>query len=158
MLNLDPWNILFTVINLLVFFLIIKFFLLKPIKKVMDERQRMIEDDFNNAAETKKAANKLKEEYEGNVKAAQDKAAEIAKEAKKTAELQKQNIIESANNQAKQIVEKAQKNAKLEYDKTINKLESEIAGLALVAATKVVKEQSDNTDTSSYDKFLGEEE
>ena len=36
MLNLDPWNILFTVINLLVFFCIIKFFLLKPIKKVTE--------------------------------------------------------------------------------------------------------------------------
>ena len=54
MLNLDPWNILFTVINLLVFFCIIKFFLLKPIKKVMDQREKMIQDDLNNAAETKK--------------------------------------------------------------------------------------------------------
>ena len=153
MLNLDPWNILFTVINLLVFFCIIKFFLLKPIKKVMDQREKMIQDDLNNAADTKKAANKLKAEYEGNVQAAQDKAAEITKEAKKTAELQKNNIIASANDQAKEIVDKAQKNAQLEYDKTMSKLESEIA-----AATKVVKEQSSNSDTSSYDEFLGEED
>lgn len=158
MLNLDPWNILFTVINLLVFFCIIKFFLLKPIKKVMDKREKMIQDDLNNAADTKKAANKLKAEYEGNVQAAQDKAAEITKEAKKTAELQKNNIIASANDQAKEIVDKAQKNAQLEYDKTMSKLESEIAGLALVAATKVVKGQSNNSDTSSYDEFLGEED
>ena len=96
MLNLDPWNILFTVINLLVFFCIIKFFLLKPIKKVMDQREKMIQDDLNNA--------------------------------------------------------------QLEYDKTMSKLESEIAGLALVAATKVVKGQSSNSDTSSYDEFLGEED
>lgn len=40
----------------------------------------------------------------------------------------------------------------------MSKLESEIAGLALVAATKVVKEQSSNSDTSSYDEFLGEED
>ncbi len=158
MLNLDPWNILFTVINLLIFFLIIKFFLLKPIKNIIDKREQMVQDDFNNAAETKKAAQKLKEEYEGNIKTARDKAAQITGEAKATAKKQKENIIASANQQAKAIVDKAQKDAQNEYDKTISKLESEIAGLALTAAEKVVKDQAFGIDTSAYDKFLNEEE
>ena len=152
MLNLDPWNILFTVINLLIFFLIIKFFLLKPVKKVMDEREKMIKDDFDSAAKTKEEAEQLKAEYEEDLKSAKDKAVEITTEAKKTAELQKNSIIDSANEQAKKIVDKAQKDASLEYDKTMAQLESEIASLALVAAEKVVKTGS------SYDDFLGEED
>ena len=152
MLNLDPWNILFTVINLLIFFLIIKFFLLKPIKNVMDEREQMIKDDFDSAKKTKEEAEQLKSEYENDLKTAKDKATQITAEAKKTAELQKNNIIDSANNQAKQIVDKAQKDASLEYDRTMAKLESEIASLALVAAEKVVKTGS------SYDNFLDEED
>ena len=152
MLNLDPWNILFTVINLLIFFLIIKFFLLKPIKKVMDEREQMIKDDFDSAHKTKKEAEELKAEYENDLKTAKDKATQITAEAKKTAELQKNSIIDSANKQAKQIVDKAQKDASLEYDRTMAVLESEIANLALVAAEKVVKTGS------SYDNFLDEED
>lgn len=152
MLNLDPWNILFTVINLLIFFLIIKFFLLKPIKKVMDEREQMIKDDFDSAQKTKKEAEELKSEYENDLKTAKDKASQITAEAKKTAELQKNKIIDSANKQAKQIVDKAQKDASLEYDRTMAVLESEIASLALVAAEKVVKTGS------SYDNFLDEED
>ncbi|MGN0459538.1 MAG: F0F1 ATP synthase subunit B [Ruminococcus sp.] len=157
MLNLDPWNILFTVINLLIFFLIIKFFLLKPIKKVMDEREKMIKDDFDSAAKTKEEAELLKAEYEEDLKSAKDKAAEITAEAKKTAELQKNNIIDSANEQAKQIVDKAQKDASLEYDKTMATLESEIASLALVAAEKVVRTNASGGE-SAYDDFLGEED
>lgn len=152
MLNLDPWNILFTVINLLIFFLIIKFFLLKPIKKVMDEREQMIKDDFDSAQKTKKEAEELKSEYENDLKTAKDKAVQITAEAKKTAELQKNKIIDSATKQAKQIVDKAQKDASLEYDRTMAVLESEIASLALVAAEKVVKTGS------SYDNFLDEED
>lgn len=152
MLNLDPWNILFTVINLLIFFLIIKFFLLKPIKKVMDEREQMIKDDFDSAHKTKKEAEELKAEYENDLKTAKDKATQITAEAKKTAELQKNRIIDNANKQAKQIVDKAQKDASLEYDRTMAVLESEIASLALVAAEKVVKTGS------SYDNFLDEED
>ena len=157
MLNLDPWNILFTVINLLIFFLIIKFFLLKPVKKVMDEREKMIKDDFDSAAKTKEEAEQLKAEYEEDLKSAKDKAVEITTEAKKTAELQKNSIIDSANEQAKKIVDKAQNDASLEYDKTMAQLESEIANLALVAAEKVVRTNASGG-KSAYDDFLGEED
>ncbi|MCH5201944.1 MAG: F0F1 ATP synthase subunit B [Oscillospiraceae bacterium] len=158
MLNLDPWNILFTVINLLIFFLIIKFFLLKPVRNIIDKREKLIEQEFTEAADTKKAAEDLKAEYEGNIQSAQKKAAEITADAKKTANAQRENILNQANNQARSIVEKAQKDAKLEYDKTISKLESEIAGLALAAAAKVVKENVSENDTTGYDKFLNQED
>ena len=157
MLNLDPWNILFTVINLLIFFLIIKFFLLKPVKKVMDEREKMIKDDFDSAAKTKEEAEQLKAEYEEDLKSAKDKAVEITTEAKKTAELQKNSIIDSANQQAKKIADKAQKDASHEYDNTLAQLESEIANLALVAAEKVVRTNAYGG-KSAYDDFLGEED
>ena len=158
MLSIDFWNILFTVINLLIFFLIIKFFLLKPIKKVMDKRQQMIQDDFDSASKAKNEAEELKAEYEGNIQSAKDKAAEITETAKRNAESHRATVIENANAEAKAIVEKAQKNAQAEYDKTISRLESEIADLALVAATKVVKDSTSDKDVSDFDKFLQEEQ
>ncbi len=158
MLSIDFWNILFTVINLLIFFLIIKFFLLKPIKNIMDKRQQMIQDDFDSAAKTKKEAEQLKDEYEGNIQSAKEEAAKITDTAKKNAAKQRENLLETANEEARNIVEKAQKNAQAEYDKTISKLESEIAGLALVAATKVVKNSTSEEDVSDFDKFLNGED
>ena len=97
MLSIDFWNILFTVINLLIFFLIIKFFLLKPIKKVMDKRQQMIQDDFDSASKAKNEAEELKAEYEGNIQSAKDKAAEITETAKRNAESHRATVIENAN-------------------------------------------------------------
>ena len=158
MLSIDFWNILFTVINLLIFFLIIKFFLLKPIKNIMDKRQQMIQDDFDSAAKTKKEAEQLKDEYEGNIQSAKEEAAKITDTAKKNAATQRETLLETANEEARNIVEKAQKNAQAEYDKTISKLESEIAGLALVAATKVVKNSTSEEDVSDFDKFLNGED
>lgn len=158
MLSIDFWNILYTVINLLVFFLIIKFFLLKPVKKVMDQREQMIKDDLDNAARTKKEAEEIKAEYEGNIKSARDEATQITEDAKKSAAAQKEKILTSANKEASTIIDKAQKNAQLEYEKKMSQLESEIADLALVAAEKVVKESAVSDDTSAFDKFLSEED
>ena len=42
MLSIDPWNILWTVVNLLVLYLVFKKFLFKPVMKVINAREDMI--------------------------------------------------------------------------------------------------------------------
>lgn len=39
MLNINFWNIAFTVINLLVLYLFLKHFLMKPLMEIMEKRQ-----------------------------------------------------------------------------------------------------------------------
>ncbi|MBQ8078050.1 MAG: ATP synthase F0 subunit B, partial [Eubacterium sp.] len=46
MLKFD-WNILFTFVNLIVFYLLMKKFLFGRIKKVMDERKALIQKQFD---------------------------------------------------------------------------------------------------------------
>ena len=45
MLRLD-WNLLFTVINLLLLFVLMKMFLFKPVQKILDERQAEADRQF----------------------------------------------------------------------------------------------------------------
>ena len=42
MLNINIWNIAFTVINLLVLYIFMKHFLIGPVRKILDERKQMI--------------------------------------------------------------------------------------------------------------------
>ena len=57
-------NLLWTVINLIVFFILMKVFLFKPIKKTLDKRKALIDQQFSDAqadadkikAEAKKAS------------------------------------------------------------------------------------------------------
>ena len=46
MLNLNIWNVAFTVINLLVLYLFMKHFLIGPVRSILDERKQMIEHDL----------------------------------------------------------------------------------------------------------------
>ena len=46
MLNLNIWNVAFTVINLLVLYLFMKRFLIGPVRRILDERKQMIEHDL----------------------------------------------------------------------------------------------------------------
>ena len=53
-------NLVFTIINLLILYLLMKKFLFGPIMRVMDERKAMIEQQFQTAKETEDKANELR--------------------------------------------------------------------------------------------------
>ena len=50
MLNLD-WNIVWTIVNLLILFLLLKRFLFKPITQMMESRAAEIENNLKDAEE-----------------------------------------------------------------------------------------------------------
>ena len=54
-------NLLFTIINLLVLYFLMKRFLIGPIMRVMDQRQTMIEEGLENARNSQKEAEELSE-------------------------------------------------------------------------------------------------
>ena len=74
-ISVNIWNILISLANLVILFLILKHFLFKPVKKVMDERAKSIQDGYDNAE-------KAQEEAEENKKAWQKKLDDADKSAK----------------------------------------------------------------------------
>ena len=66
MLKFD-WNIAFTFVNLIVFYLLMRKFLFGRIKKVMDERKALIQKQFDDAAATEKAADEKLADYESRI-------------------------------------------------------------------------------------------
>lgn len=84
MLRVDI-NLVFTIINLLVLYLLMKKFLFGPVVAVMEKRKAMIEEQFANAAAAEKNANELKSQYEDTLKTANADADNIIQEAKTTA-------------------------------------------------------------------------
>ena len=49
MLNLDPWTVLWTGINLVVLYLLMRHFLFKPVTAMMEQRTKAIEDGLSQA-------------------------------------------------------------------------------------------------------------
>ena len=57
-------NLVWTIINLVVLYLLLKHFLIGPVMNIMDKRKQMIDDGFKNAEAAQADANRLKQEYE----------------------------------------------------------------------------------------------
>lgn len=150
-------NILWTLINLIIFFVLMKLFLFKPIKKTLDKRKELIEGQFKAAEDKEKKAGELQAEYQSQLSGVEDEKKAIIAEARNNAKGEYDKIVARANDDAVKIKQDAKKVSELESEKARLAVKQEIAELAMQAATKVVeKEVSPETNKMLYDQFLNE--
>ena len=140
MLNLG-WSLVWTIINLIIFYLLMKRFLVGPVLGIMEKRKNLIAQELENA---KAAQEKAKEE-----------SAQIIEAARADAKSESERMVKEANLEAAKIIENARVTAEQEKEHALQGAKSEIAGLALEAARKLLSEGSTEKGNSMlYDEFL----
>lgn len=156
MLKFD-WNMLWTLINLIVFFLLMKFFLFNPIKKVLNKRKELIDKQFKDAEEAQRQAEDIKTQYQNQLDGVEEEKKQILATARTTAKNEYNKIIDKAHGDADKIKSDAKKASDFENEKTRRAVKEEIAALAMETAEKVVgKSASAQLDSKLYDEFLEE--
>ncbi len=156
MLSIDL-NVVYNIINIIILFLLLKKFLFKPVTEIMEKRQQLIEASLKDAEDSKTQANDLKLQYENALKEAKEEAVSIVRDAKVKAEAEYERKMKDAANDARTVVENAEKTINIEREKAIRSAKSEIASLALAAASKVVeKETNDENNRKLLNDFLSE--
>ena len=156
MLRLDI-NLVFTIINLIVLFVLMRIFLFKPVNNIIAKREEAIRKQFDDADAVRKEAENLKTEYEASLAGAKDESARLITEAKEKARGEYDRIVKSADEEVNNKIQKAQETIEEEKQKTMRNMQSEIQGLVVAAATKVVGSQVQAGDSSRlYDDFIAE--
>ncbi len=156
MLKFD-WNILWTLINLVLFYILMRVFLFKPIKKTIDKRKEIIDKQFEDAQKANELAESKLTEYEGKLDGVQQEAEKIISDAKSDAKAEYGKIIDRAEFDAKQLKEQAQKQIEADKEKARKAAKEELASLAMQAAEKVVGATVDSkTNSDIFDEFLNE--
>lgn len=148
MLSIDPWNIVWTIVNLLVLYLVFKKFLYKPVMNVIEARENMIKQQFDSAKKDQDEALKLKAEYHDRLENAKTEADQIILDARARAEEEHARTLERTRDEAEHMLEKAKVDIASEQEKATQAAQAEIVKLALIAARKIVK-TGDAHDTGS---------
>ena len=150
-------NLVFTIINLLVLYLLMKKFLFGPIIKVMDVRKAMIDQQFAGAKEQEDQAKALKEQYEGALKSAREESFQIMEQARKEAKAQADKTVEDTQAKVSAMLAKAQEDINTERENAMRQMKDDVASLAMEAAGKIIgKNSGADQDLSLYDQFIEE--
>ena len=129
MISIDL-NLVWTIINLVVLYLLLKHFLIGPVMNIMDKRKQMIDDGFKNAEAAQADANRLKQEYEAALSGAKQESVQLIEDARKSAKAEYDRIVNEAGEKADTMIESAKENVRVEREQTMKELKSQIAGLA----------------------------
>ena len=125
--------------------------------KIIEERQKEIDDMYSDAGQARDKANALQAEYTAKLTDAHNASDRILKDAVVRAQRREEDIIRQANAEAQSIVDKAVNDAALEKKKAINDAKDEISGIALAIAGKVVGRELNTADQSRLiDSFIDE--
>ena len=156
-LNIDLFTALFTLANTVALFLVLKKFLWKPVLKMIDDRQKEIDDLYTDANHAKASAEAMEPEYTQKLAQATDTGERLVKEAVLRGQSRQEEIIRNAQAEADAIRKKANADIDREKKKAIQDAKNEISGIALAIAGKVVgKELTDRDQTQLVDQFIDE--
>ena len=137
--GVNLWTMIFAWINLLILYFILKKILFKPLKNMIDSRQKEIDDMYSDAENSKSEAEKMKEEYEEKLSQANKESEEILKNAQRRALLKEEDILKEANAEAARTLERAEEQIALEKKRALNEVKDEVSEMAIGIASAVIE-------------------
>ena len=154
-ISVNIWQILISLTNLFLLFIILKKFLFKPVMKMITDRQKEIDDMYDAADSAKSEAQALEAEYKQKLSQATLTGERMVKEAVERGQKREEEILRQANEEASAIMAKASASIALEKKKALNDAKDEISDIAMAIAEKVVGRELNGADHAALvDGFI----
>lgn len=158
LLNINA-NVIWTVVDLLVLFLLMKKFLFGPVTAMLDQRAAAINADLDDAKAQKQAADVLLADHERQIGEARAEAGRIVADAKRRAEAAYEQKLAQAQEEIQRMQQQAARQIEADRRAMLAQTRREIARLSLLAASKVAQQRMDaDNEFALVDDFLSEME
>lgn len=144
--SIGGWNILVTLVNTLITFLIVRRFLFQPVRKILAARADEVQAMYDQAEADRAEAAAMKQDYTESIANAKAEATEITQSATRRATARSEEILAEASRQATDMKKKAEQSIEQERKKAMNEMKDEIAGLSVMIASKVVEKDINEED------------
>lgn len=154
-ISVNIWNILISLANLLILFLVMKKFLFKPVMKIMNERQSQVTAIYADAENDRQAAADMKQEYETRMAAAREEADGLVRNAVQTAQRKSDAIVNEAKDHAAHLKQKAETEIQQEKKQMLDDVRTEISDLAVSIASRIMEREVNAQDHADFvDQFI----
>lgn len=154
-ISVNIWQILISLADLVILFLLLKKFLYKPVHKMLDERQKAIDDRYRDADDAKRIAEEDRDEWEQKIQTAEDTANKILQSATANASRRSDAIIAEAKDKADGIMRSAENEAELERLKAADNIKNDIVDISAALTEKLLSREINSDDHQAFiDSFI----
>jgi F-type H+-transporting ATPase subunit b len=142
-LVVHPFWVLVSIVNFLVILYLLRRYLWGPVLTILATRAERIREGLAIAEQAKAERERLKTDVERQLAAARRDAQAIVDRMTKTAEAAAGEIRMDAKKEADRIRERGREDAKQLHDQALAQLRSELAGMVVLAASRVLGREVD---------------
>ncbi|MFZ3101437.1 MAG: F0F1 ATP synthase subunit B [Desulfitobacteriaceae bacterium] len=144
---MNPIAIDYTVVAQVLAFLLLVWLLSryawKPLMNMMEQRRMSIESSLAQAAEERQQAEKIKKEYQEEMRQARHEAQEVIARATKVSEERAVEILALAREEAEKVKKSALVDIERERDRAILEVKAQVADLSIAVAEKIIRHKLD---------------
>ena len=156
-ISVNLWQILISLANLLLIFLILKKFLFAPVQKMLQKRQAQVDEQYAAAEAAEQKARQDQANWEDKLQGAQAQAEELLQRAADTAHGHSDRIMAEARQKADGIVRQAEAQADLERRRAEADIREQIVEVSTQLAEKMLAREIRTEDHRDLiDAFLEE--
>lgn len=145
-ISVNIWQILISLVNLLILFLLLKKFLYAPVKKAMEKRKQEIDGQYDLAQTAKEDALKDKLLWEEKLSGAENEADKLIKDASANADKHTKKVIKEAEEKANSIIRQAKTEAELEKKKASADIKKEIVDVSSKLTEMLLQREINTSD------------
>lgn len=136
-------TLLIQILNFVIFFAVVKIYLLKPLMNVIQIRQEKIIKFITDAEMVRDDAEKMKKQYKEKLDSIQAEGINILKEYREEGERIKTELIQSGKKEAKRIMEHTNQEVKHRKEQAAREMKDKVAELAVDLSRKVLTDYLD---------------
>ncbi|HZR99554.1 MAG TPA: F0F1 ATP synthase subunit B [Chloroflexota bacterium] len=156
-LGLNWPGFLWHIVNFAVLLFILWKFLFPPILKMLDERQARIRESMERAEALRDESARAAEQVKAQLDEARREGQNIIAQATQIADRIKAERQQQAQTEYEAILKRAQEDAAREREQAFAELRSQVADLAVLAASRIIERNLDaSTQRKLVDDFLAE--
>ena len=137
-ISINIWQVVISLANLVILFLILKKFLFEPVKKIKAQRENEIETQYKKAEKARKEADDLKAGWEDKITTADQKADEIINEAVERANERNEIMLYESREKADQIIRKAKADIERDRREARETIKKEIVDVSQVISEQII--------------------
>lgn len=155
-----PFDLIINILNVVVFYLIIRLLVYKPVKKFLSARKEKIDKEREELSVSRAEAETEKQKYEALCADAARESEGLLKKSREEAEKTAAGIIDSARADAEKMISDANANIAAKEKEAVSGMKDDVVDLSVSIASKLIARNIDNDDNRRlaadfFEKELG---
>jgi F-type H+-transporting ATPase subunit b len=132
-------TIFWQIVAFLILWAILFRFVLKPVRGVIENREKKIRESIDKAERAREAADRLLEEHKRQLAEARADAQRIMEQSRQMAENVRKEMLARAQDESREMLERAKEEIRREKEKALMELQEKVIDLTLLTTERVIK-------------------